>query len=85
MPKLVWTNGFELDWKVFSAIVWAIWMTAITYYRVNTIEEQQLKYQAQANVQFSDLTVAKERLNVMEQRVDVCCPWFHGQYQGGSR
>lgn len=86
MPKLVWNGGLELDWKVVSALIWAIWMTAAGWYkleeqtmRLDAIEKAVINHNAWAAQRSEDLSVTGARLNSMEERIDTCCPLFPGR------
>lgn len=77
--RVVWNGGFELDWKIVSAIAWALWMTAGGWYKLSALEKAVLEHNAWASQKADSLTVANARLSSLEERIDPCCPLFHSQ------
>ena len=80
MPKLVWNGGLELDWKTLGIIVWAIWMAAGGWYKLDSIEQAQLAMKKQMEETTWIATIAKrasevieQRVSALEERMDRCC------------
>lgn len=77
--KIIWNGGFELDWKILCTAVWAVWMTAGGWYKLDNLERAVLAHNAWAATKADELTVAGERLNALEIRIDPCCPLYKAQ------
>jgi hypothetical protein len=80
MPKLVWNGGLEIDWKTLGAIVWAVWMAAGGWYKLNSIEQAQAEIREQlkqatwtATIAKRDGEVIEQRVSSLETRIDKCC------------